>query len=185
MAVGCGGLEHRLIFIRYMEENAVQIVARFFGRNRKTRLVDNFAQRRSRQFKAGRQLALGNDREIIAWQRCEIEARPAGIHCHLAICRFERDLAAFGQLTGDIEQCVCGNGGSAGLFDLRLDGFDNLEIKIRGHQLDPAAVHGFDQNIGQNRNGVAAFNHRLHMAQALQKHCPFNRRFHRHPLRTA
>ncbi len=74
MAVGRGSLEHRLAVIRHMEENAVQIIARFLGRDREARLVDDRFQRFRRQFELRRQFAFGNDREIVARQRAQRES---------------------------------------------------------------------------------------------------------------
>ena len=67
------------------------------------------------KLEAGRQLALGDDREIVARQGRQVEARAAGDDLHLAFGRRQLDLAAFGQLADDVEEGVGGNGGRAGL----------------------------------------------------------------------
>ena len=69
--------------------------------------------------KRGRQIALGDHREIVARQRREGEAGAAGIDLHPPFGGDQLDLAAFGQLADDVEQGVGGNGGGAGLGDVR------------------------------------------------------------------
>src|SRR3546814_6323273 len=37
---------------------------------------------------------------------------------------------------------------------------------------------GFDQDVREDRDRVTPFDHRLDVAEALQQHCAFDRRFH-------
>ena len=71
--------------------------------------------------KRGRQLALGDHREIVARQRRQGEARAAGIDLHPPLGGDQLDLAALGQLADDVEQGVGGDGGRAGIGDVGLD----------------------------------------------------------------
>ena len=112
VAVGRGGLSTGCV-VGDVEEDAVQIIARFFGRDGEAGLVDDLAERRGGQLEAGRQLALGDHREIVARQRRQVEARAAGIDLHLALGGGQLDLAAFGQLADDVEEGVRGNRGRA------------------------------------------------------------------------
>ena len=74
MAVGRRRLQHRLRIVADVQEDAVQIITRFLGRDREARLVDDLLERLCRQLEVGRQFALGDHREIVARQGGEIEA---------------------------------------------------------------------------------------------------------------
>src|SRR5512139_1489209 len=89
-----------------MEENPHQIITRFLARDGEARLVDELAKRLGRKLEAGRELALGDHREIVAWQGRKIEARTAGNDLHLAFGRSEFDLASLRQLAHDVEESV-------------------------------------------------------------------------------
>ncbi len=164
-----------------MQEDAVQIIARFLGRDRKARLVDDLLERLGGQLEAGRQLALGNHGEIVARERGELELGAPCHDRHPAFGGGEAHLAAFWQLAGDIEQGVRGNGGGAGRLDIGGDMLVDLEIKIGRHQLDGAVRRRFDQHVGEDGNGIAPLDHRLDVAQALQQGCAFDRGLHWSP----
>ena len=68
-----------------MEENAVEIIARFFGRDRETSAIDQFCQSFRRQLKARRKIALDDHREIIARQSGQFEAAAPGLDLHPVI----------------------------------------------------------------------------------------------------
>jgi hypothetical protein len=50
----------------------------------------------------------------------------------------------------------------------RRHAFDDLEVEVGGGQADGAGV-GLDQDVGQDRNGVAAFHDALHVVERLQE----------------
>ena len=75
VAVGRRGLQ---LVVGDVEEDAHQIIARLLAGDGEAGLVDDLAQRRGGKLEAGRQLALGDDREIVARQGREVEARAAG-----------------------------------------------------------------------------------------------------------
>ncbi len=68
-----------------MDEDAVEIIARLFGRDREARLVDDLLERFGRQLELGRQIALGDHREIVLGERLQIEPRAARDDQQLAI----------------------------------------------------------------------------------------------------
>src|SRR3546814_8320091 len=74
VAVGRGGLQNGLAVIRHMEINAVEIIARLFGRDGEARLVDDLLERFGGQFEAGRQVAFGDRREVVAGKGRQVEA---------------------------------------------------------------------------------------------------------------
>src|SRR3546814_1633943 len=86
-----------------MEEDAVEIIPRLFGRDREARLVNDLLERLGGQLERRRQFALGDDREIVPRQRREAEARAARDDRHPAFGGGEFDLRALGALAGDVE----------------------------------------------------------------------------------
>ena len=115
VAVGRGRAQ---LIVDDVEEDAHQIITRLLARDGEAGLLDDLAQRRGGELEPGRQLALGDHREIVARQGRKIEARAAGDDLHLAFGRGDLDLAAFGQLADDVEEGVRGNRGRAGLRDV-------------------------------------------------------------------
>src|SRR3546814_14332591 len=97
----------------------------FRSRDGEARLVDDLLERFGGQFEAGRQVAFGDHREVVAGKGRQVEAGAARLDQHLALRRVERDLRPLGQLAGDVEQGVGRNGRRTGLFDLGGDAFDD------------------------------------------------------------
>ena len=95
---------------------------------------------------------LGDDREIVARKRRQVEPRAAGDDLHLAVGGGEFDLAALGELADNIEKGVRGNRGGAGLRDVRGDAFIDLEVEIGRHQPQRAVVARLDQHIAEDGN---------------------------------
>ena len=149
VAVGRRRLQHRLRLVGDVQVDAVQIVTRLLGRDGEAGLVDDLAQGRGRQLEAGRQLALGDHREIVARQRRQGEAGAAGIDLHPPLGGDQLDLAALGQLADDVEQGVGRDRGRAGIGDIGFDRLVDLEVEIGRHQPDaallPASIRTFDR----------------------------------------
>src|SRR4030095_14093409 len=108
----------------------------------------------------------------------KVEARAAGDDLHLALGGTQLDLAAFGHFADDLEEGVGGDGRGAGLGDLGGDTLVDLQIEVGRHQPDRTVVARLDEDVGEDGNGVAALDHRLDVAQALQQGCPLDRRLH-------
>ena len=175
MAVGRGGLQ---LLVGNMQEDAHQIIAGLLAGDGEAGLVDDLAERLGRKLEPGRELALGDHREIVARQGRQVEARAAGDDLHLAVGGGELDLAALGQLADDVEEGVGAERGRAGLADLCGDAFIDLQVEVGRHQAERAVLARLDQHVGQDRDGVAPLDHRLDMAQALEEGRPFDRRLH-------
>ena len=111
--------------------------------------------------KLGRQVALGDHREIVARQRRQGEPGAAGIDLHPPLGGDQLDLAALGQLADDVEQGVGRHGGRARLGDIGLDRLVDLQVEIGRHQPEAAALAllGLDQHVRQDRNRVPALHH--------------------------
>ena len=87
------------------------------------------------------------------------------------------DLGTIGQLANNIIQKMRrhrrGSGRGDRTFDLRCD----IHIHVGGcHQ--QRAVGGLQHDIGQDRNGVAAFDHGLDLAEGPKKADPIDGEFH-------
>ena len=176
MAVGRGGAH---LVVDDVEEDAHQIIARLFAGDGEAGLLDNLAESRRGQLEAGRQIAFGNHREIVARKGRQVKSGAAGNDLHLSFSGGDFDLAAVGQLADDVEQGVRRNRGGAGLGDVGGDAFIDLQVEVGRHQPDGSVLARFDQHIRQDRDGVSALHHRLDVAEALEECRPFNRRFHR------
>ena len=163
-----------------MQENAVQIVTGFFCRDRETGAVDQFGQRLGRKFETGRQIAFNDCREIVTRQCRERETAATGLDRHAVIRGFQTDLAAFRQLAGDIEQQVRRYGDRASAFHRGgAHILDHLQVEIGRHHFDRSGFVSLDQHIRQDRNGVAAFDHRLNVGQTAQQRSAFDCGLHR------
>ena len=185
VAVGRRRLQHRQRIVRHMQEDAVEVIARFLGGNREACLVDDLFERVRRKLEADGKLALGNDREIVTREGAERKARAPGDDGHPPFRGGQLHLRSFGQLAGNVEKRVRRNGRRAGLFDAGGDLLVDLEIKVGRHQLDRAVRRRFDHHVRQDRNGIAPLDHGLDVAQALQQGCAFNRRLHKLPRAAA
>ncbi len=119
VAIGGGGFQQRFVFIGHVQENAVEVIARFLGRNREAGAVDQFRQHARGQFKTGRQVAFDDHREIITRQGRQLEVGTARLDLKPVVAGGQADLTAFGQLARNIEQQMRRHGDRACLFDRR------------------------------------------------------------------
>ena len=55
----------------------------------------------------------------------------------------------------------------------------DLQVEVGGHQPQRAVLARLEQDVGEDRDRIAALHDRLDMAEALEECRPFNRRFHR------
>src|SRR3546814_5681046 len=70
------------------------------------------------------------------------------------------DLRPFGQLACDFEERVRRHRRGARRFDLGRDRFDHLQVEVGRHQFELARRVGFDQDVREDRDRVAPFDHR-------------------------
>ena len=66
-----------------------------------------------------------------------------------------------------------------GCDDVGRDALVDLQVEVGRHQPNRAVLASFDEDVGEDRDGVAALHDRLDVAEALQEDRPLNRRFHR------
>ena len=117
-----------------------------------------------------RHVAGGEIREIAFRQRLQREARAAGAdrqHRTVAV-GFQHDLRAVGQFADDVVEHVRRHGGRAGGRGFRRQRFGHLEVEV-GRLQRQLGVFGADQHVAEDRNGVAALDHAMDVAQRFQE----------------
>ena len=86
----------------------------------------------------------------------------------------------FRQVADDFVKRCRGRGGAPGAGHRDAgDVFHHRNFHIGRGQLQGAIRSGFDHHIGEDRDGVAAFHHALHMRERLEQYRPINGEFHR------
>ena len=162
-----------------MDVDAVEIVPRLLGRDGEAGAVDQRLEVAAGDRELVRQRAAARRREIVLRQGLQRKARPAGAQHDLAAvaAALDQHLSAFGQLAHDVVQRVGGRGGGAGLRHRRRDALDDGQVHVGGGEAE-AAVAGLEQDVGEDRNGVAAFHHTLHMGERFEQGAAFDGEFH-------
>ena len=112
-------------------------------------------------------------------QRLQDEAGATGAdRQHAAIAGgVERDLGPLGELAHDLVEHMGGHGCRAPRPDLGRDRLDDFELEIGGLERQLGMIC-LDQHIGENRNGVAAFDHAMDMTERFQQRGAFDGDFH-------
>ncbi len=117
-----------------------------------------------------RHVAGGEVREVAFGQGLQREARAAGAdrqHRTVAV-GFQHDLRAVGQFADDVVEHMRRHGGGAAGRGLRRQRFGHLEVEVGRLQRQPG-VFGADQHVAENRDGVAALDHAMDVAQRFQQ----------------
>jgi hypothetical protein len=172
-AVAVGGNRAQLqsaVALDRMHEDAVEIVARLLGRDRELGTVDQHLQLCRGQAEGVAEGAGGQIREIRFRQALQREFRPAGGNRHrrpVGIGR-QKHFGAVRQLAHDVIEQMRGHRGGSGLFDHGRCRLGDFEIEIGRLHVERRAL-GLQQHIRQDRNGVAALDHAMHMVQRLEE----------------
>ena len=138
MAIGCHRPQHGVATdIGRVHENAVEIIAGLFGRNRKLRLFDQLFQIARGKRKLVGEIARIEIGKITFGQTLQIEARAPRAQQILAIVAgaFERHLRTIGQFAHDLIEHMGGQRGCARLSDIGRDAFCHFQIQIGGFEL--------------------------------------------------
>ncbi len=117
-----------------------------------------------------RHVAGGEIGEIIFGQRLQRKPRAAGAdrqHRTVAVA-FQHDLGAVGQFAHDVVEHMRRHGGRAAGCGFRRQRLGHLEVEVGGFERQPRVL-GADQHVAEDRNGVAAFDHAMDVAQRFQE----------------
>ena len=117
-----------------------------------------------------RHVAGGKIGKVALRQGLQREAGTAGAdrqHRAVAVA-LQHDLCAVGQFAHDVVEHMCRHGGGAAGSGFRGERLRHLEIEV-GRLQRQFGVFGADQHIAEDRDGVAAFDHAVDMAQRFQE----------------
>src|SRR5690606_31289595 len=116
--------------------------------------------------------------EALGRQAGQIETRAAGGENHvLPAIGLEPDFGAVGELAHDFIKRMGRYRSGAGGRDHGRHALGDLDVEVRGAQLDMVFT-GLEEDVGQDRIGVAALHHPMQMAQRLEQVIAFERDFH-------
>jgi hypothetical protein len=162
-----------------VQVDAVEIVARLLGRDRKLRLVDQALQGRGPKRELVGHVAGGEIGEVALRQGLEGKARSAGAdrQDRAVAGGLKSHLRAFRQLADDFVEHVRRHGGRARGSDLGRNRLDHLQVEIGGLQVERRFFRAH-QHVGEDRNGVTALHHAMHVAQRLQEFCALDGNLH-------
>ncbi len=166
-AVAVGGHAAQQL-VAQVEQQAVEVIAHVLLRHRERGALDQFLQCRFGHRHALGRLDLVHGREIVCRQRGQGEAAAPGLHGDLLAGLRHGHAAAVGQGADDLEQLACRNRGFAVLRILDRDAGDHFHFQVGTGQRQLAALY-LDQEVGQNRKGLTAFNHVDDLGQRLEE----------------
>ena len=106
--------------------------------------------------------------EVIGRQGGKGEAAAPGLHGHLLTGLADRDPTAVGQCAHDLEQLAGRDGGFAILGVVDRGAGHHFHFQVGTGQGKLAVLH-LDQEVGQNGQGLPAFNHVDDLGQGLEK----------------
>jgi len=117
--------------------------------------------------------------KVVFGQRLQRETGPSGAdRQHRAVAvTFQHDLGAIGEFAHDVVEHMCrhrGRPAGCGFCRQRLRHF---EIKVGGFERQPPVL-GAEQHVTEDRNGVAAFDHTMDVAQRFQELRAFDGNLH-------
>ena len=151
-----------------VEQQAVEVVAHVLLGHRERSPLDQFLQGCFADGHALGGFHFVHRREVVGGQGGQGEAAAAGLHGDLVTGLRDGNPAAVGQGADDLEQLAGGNGGFAVLGIFNRDPRHHLHFQVGTGQRQLAVLH-LDQEIGQNRKGLAAFDHVDDLCQRLEK----------------
>ena len=155
---------------RRMQIDTVEIVARFFRRDRELGTVDQPLHVGGAEREGMGHVAGGEIGEIAFRQGLQREARAPGADCqHGAVAvALQHDLRAVRQLAHDVIEHVRGHGGGAAGGGFGGERFGDFEIEVGGFQAEARLV-GADQHVAEDRNRIPPFDHAVNVAQRFQE----------------
>ena len=181
VAVGGDRPQHRrAVDVRDMQEDAVEIIAGFFGRDRELGVVDQPLQVGGGHHEAMRKVAGGQIGKVAGRQALKMEPRATRAQQQLAgiAGHFQRNLRALRELADDFVEHMGRHGGGAVHGDIRRRGFGRLQVEVGRFQRQPPLAR-FDQHVRQDRDGIAPLDDAMHMPQGFEHRRSLQRDLHR------
>jgi hypothetical protein len=158
----------RSALVAQIEQQAVEVVADVLLGHRERGAFDQLLQTGLADFHPFGRVDLVERREIVGRQAGQGEPAASGLDGDLVAGLAHRDLAAVGQRADDLEQLARRNGGLAGDRILDPGPGDHLDFEIGAGEREQIAFDAGEQ-IGQDRQGLPAFDHVDDLSERLQE----------------
>ncbi|MNS89747.1 hypothetical protein D3C72_1237680 [compost metagenome] len=165
MAVGGDGAQR---ITAQVEQQAVEVIAHVLLGHRERSALNQLLQGGFADRNTLGGFHFVHRREVVGGQGGQGEAAASCLHGDLVTSLRDGDPAAIGQCADDLEQLAGGNGGFAVLGIFNRDPRHHLHFQVGTGQRQLAVLH-LHQEIGQNRKGLAAFDHVDDLCQRLEK----------------
>ncbi len=151
-----------------LQVDAVEVVTGFFRAHREAGAVDQALEGCGGEGDLRGQIGGGHLREVADGQAAEFEVGAASADGELVLARgaVEFDFGAIRQLADDFVEHRGGGGGGAGGRDFGGEALGQFDFHIRRGE-EEFALRGLEEHVGENGNGVATFNHALHVGRGL------------------
>ncbi len=180
VAVGRHGTQHLgALDLNGMEIDAIEIIAGLLRRYGKACLVDQMLEIGGGHGEFVGEFAGGQIGEVLRRQGLQGKPRAAGDDCQPALVRtlFELDLRTVRQFAHDVIHHVGRNSGGTLLAHFSGNRLHHFDIQIGGGEAN-TLIGSAQQDVGQNGDGVAPFNHTLDVVEGLQQSRALNRDAH-------
>ncbi len=163
-----------------VQVDAVEVVARFLGRDGELGLVDQPLQLGGLKGEFVRHLARREIGKVTLRQRLQRKARAAGADRKRGAVarRFQDDLRPLGQLAHDVEEHMGRHRGRAAGASFGRNCIGDFDVEVGGFERELRTV-GVQQDIGEDRNGIAPLDHAMDVAQRFQQFGTLDRDLHR------
>ena len=161
------------------QQHAVQVIPDILLRHRKMRLLYQPPQGPLGYLDCLARLDVLDNRKLRRWQGRQIEYRAPGLQrqARLVPAGLNRNLCALRQFADDVVEGVRRRRGGPWLRHFGRQLVDHRQIHIGRGQRQGRPLR-FDQDIGEDGDGIAALDDALHMRQGFQERGAFNGQLH-------
>ena len=166
--VAVGGNGAQIALLRLVEIDSVQVVAGLLGRDGEPCRVDHVARIGRRQHEGVLHVADADRRKILDRQRRQPEIGAAGTDARMAVSDRDVNLGALGKLADDVIEKMGGHRGRPCRADRAFDLRGDVHVHV-GRRHGQLAVGRLQNDVGQDRDRIAAFDDRLNLAERPQQ----------------
>jgi len=162
-----------------MKIDPIEVIARLLGRDRELRLVDQALEVHRGKLERVRHLACGEIGKVALRQGLQREARAAGTNRQQRPIAgaLDYDLSSFRQLAHYVVKHMRRHRRRAGRPDFGRNRLAHFDIEI-GRLEGELGIFCLDEHVCENRNGVAALDHSMHMSKRFQQCCALDGNLH-------